>query len=78
MTIRCAVSAAVIFAILYVLISPLPEVDATAALSKLALILTIWFSLSVLSLTAVSANSNFHTGLARSCDVRSRTCVRLC
>jgi len=73
------VSVAVILAVLYVLISPLPEVDATfSGKSILSLFPMAMFGMLSLFLAALLPHGYSATVPAASFDVLSRICVWLC
>jgi hypothetical protein len=79
-SLKCAISFAVVFGILYVLISPLPEVDATfsgkSALSNFILVphafLGLFFLTFLVRFSPIAWIAN-----ARG-DVLNLICVRLC
>ncbi len=79
-TLKCAISFAVVFGILYVLISPLPEMDAAfsgkSALSFFILVtyafLALFFLTFLMSFRPTGNATTFHT------NVLDLICVRLC
>jgi hypothetical protein len=70
----------VIYCILYVLISPLPEVDATASGSSvvafLILVTYAFMAVFILDVSAVLRPSRLHS--TAQTEVLEKTCVRLC
>jgi len=75
---KCAISLVVIFGILYVLISPLPEVDATFS-GKSALTFFILVIHAYLFFFAFSSNLRLSgPGFASFADLLNKNCVRLC
>ena len=79
-SLKCVVTLAVVFGVLYVLISPLPEVDATFS-GKSALSHFILVTHALLGLFFLTFLVRFHpvewTATAHG-DVLSMICVRLC
>jgi len=77
---KCVISLAVMFGILYVLISPLPEVDATfsgkSALSFFTLVLHALLDLFLFALFVGHRSSEL--GRVSFIDLLDRYCVRLC
>jgi hypothetical protein len=77
---KCVVSLAVVFGILYVLISPLPEVAATfsgkSALNSFVLVTHALLDLFFFALFASLRPSG--PGFAPFLDLLSKICVRLC
>ena len=77
---KCVISLVVIFGILYVLISPLPEVDATfsgkSALSFFILVFHALLDLFLFALFVRLRASGF--GTAAFIDLLNKNCVRLC
>lgn len=77
---KCVISLAVVFGILYVLISPLPEVDATfsgkSALNSFILVPHALLDLFFLALFASLRPSG--PGFASVIDLLNKICVRLC
>jgi hypothetical protein len=79
-SLKCAITLAVVFGILYVLISPLPEMDAAfsgkSAISHFILVTQALLGLYFLSLLVrfqpIDWNANTHG------NVLKRICVRLC
>lgn len=76
---KCAITLAVVFGILYVLISPLPEMDATfsgkSALTHFILITQAFLGLFFLTLfifRPIDGNTSAHG------DLLKLICVRLC
>ena len=68
----------VIYGILYVLISPLPELDAAFS-GKSAVIFFVFIGYALVALLASAFANHRPAGLYSSCsDVLDRTCVRLC
>lgn len=69
-----------IYSILYVLISPLPEVDATTSRSSVMTLFVLMtcalLGLFILDLSAVPHPSWMHS--AAQAEVLDKTCVRLC
>ena len=75
---KCAISLVVIFGILYVLISPLPEVDATFS-GKSALTFFILVIHAYLFFFALSSSLRLSDpGFASFVDLLNKNCVRLC
>jgi hypothetical protein len=79
-SLKCFISLVIVFGILYVLISPLPEVDATysgkSALSYFILVthafLGLFFLISLVRLRPIEWIASTHD------DVLEKICVRLC
>ena len=78
-SLKCAITLAVVFGILYVLISPLPEMDATfsgkSALTHFILITQAFLGLFFLALfifRPIDGNTSAHG------DLLNLICVRLC
>jgi hypothetical protein len=75
---KCGISLVVIFGILYVLISPLPEVDATFS-GKSALTFFILVIHAYLFFFALSSSLRLSgQGFASFADLLNKNCVRLC
>ncbi len=77
---KCVISLVVIFGILYVLISPLPEVDATfSGKSALSFFTLVFLALLDLFFFALFVGLRpFGSGVASFVDLLNKNCVRLC
>lgn len=77
---KCAISLTLVFGILYVLISPLPEMDAAfsgkSALNFFVLVTHAFLGLFFLAFLVCFRPSN--PAAASQCDVLDLICVRLC